>query len=436
MTQPFPAPVPPAVRDILAADIAAPLLNTPVDEVLASLGIPPLPQIPVLPPLPGLPPLPALDPAALLQPITDLFGHLGSGNLSAMGPLDPTQVLSEAVAGFSAVTSLGSTVLGLLTSLEGQGAQAAAAKSAAAQTNTTQVSAQAAGIAALVGSAAAVVQAGNTELAAIAAQLAAELTVSAAPGGAAFAAAAAAGAAAEAAAVVAHVQAELAVLSTQMTVVGQPVPITSSPNAANTASETAAATKNTAATSTGMLDSQGADPLGTALQSVSQLGQLPSIGLPADQATMTLPWLTAVPVEAFTDNGRGHQFAAERPSAGVVVGLGATTPGSLQPAAVDEGPVPESFADVDARPDLEGQATLGADSSSDDAAASRAGAPMMPLGNPLSVGGIDLGDSEARGALVSARHGDELVGELDALATPVVGTVVRRTGPSEEALTL
>ncbi|MBU3062979.1 hypothetical protein KO481_15785 [Nocardia sp. NEAU-G5] len=480
MTQPASASVPPTVLDILNSSPAGPLLHRPVGEVLAGLGIPPLPQMPPLPPLPGLPPLPTLNPVALLKPVTDSFGHLGSGNLGSMGPLDPTQVLSDVANGLSSVVSLGTTALGLLTSLQGQGAQQAAAKSAAAQSNTASVSEQATGMSALVGAAAGVVEVGNAELAAIAAKLAAELTVAVAvPGGAPFAAAAAAEASAEAAAVIAHVKAELAVLATQMTAVGQPVPITSPPrlpqpaagktaattakstattakaaattakstavtaktaattakSAATTAKATTATAANAAASGGSVADSattagsgttQGAQALQNVAQPISQLGQLGAMSPNSLLAPITAPAAHSLSAEmdlAPTGFDGGLAGVATMPG----LGAGAPLQETVIETPVDPAPAAHTAPAALAASDYTPAA----------AAAERSGTPMMPpMGGPGMVGRAGAADVESRSSLVHAQHGEEVVGRLDGLMGPVVGATVPASGPTDKELAL
>ena len=63
-----------SIQDMIDATPLGPILDRPVGEVLAGLGLPPIPQLPALPPMPGLPPLPTIDIGMLLKPITDLLG--------------------------------------------------------------------------------------------------------------------------------------------------------------------------------------------------------------------------------------------------------------------------------------------------------------------------------------------------------------------------
>lgn len=453
MTQPAPAPVPQTVQDVLNSSPVGPLLHQPVHQVLASLGIPPLPQLSPLPPLPGLPPIPALDPATLMKPITDMFGHLGTGTLGSAGSLDPTQVLSDVAGGLNSVISLGSTALGLLSSLQGQGVQQAATKSAEAQSNTAAVSEQATGISSLVGLAAGVVQVGNAELAAIAAKLAGELTVAATvPGGAPFGAAAAAEASVEAAAVIAHVKAELAVLAAQMTAVGQPVPITEPPNSVQAASTTAktaaeptakaavADTAKTAATAAEAADAtnatgtglgQGADALEGALQPVAQLA--PMTGLSPDAlAAAPLPSVMpmAAPAEMLSTTGG---FGGGDGSVAMVAGAGEPVAGEPLADSTLDAPVEQAPVEIAAHADPAALATTEAGPGALDAA--RSGAPMMPMSSAGMLGRAGAADEETHGSVVHAQHGDEVVGELDGVVAPVVGAAIR-SGPSDEALTL
>jgi hypothetical protein len=415
-----PAPLSPTVQSILEQSPAGPLLHKPVDQVLAELGLPPLPQLPPLPSMPGLPPMPSLDPAALLKPITDAIGHFGSGNLGGMGSLDPTQLFSQVMAGLSEAMSLGTTAIGLLSTLEGMGAQAAQQKAAETQSSAAAVSNQAGQISSLVTTAAGVVQAGNAELAAIAAKLATEVTTAAAvPGGAPFAAAAAAEAAAESAAVVAHVKSVLGVLTTQMTAAGQPVAVTSPPKPEMAAAQPATSGLSEVAQPLTAL----AQPAAQALQQASR----PALGLGRHHSSHYLA--DDVLVDPTSVGGVGAFPATGYATAEAGVGAGPTAP--LAPYAEQQRPVVEDPA---AGPAAE--AAAGQELSAEETVAARGSAPMLP---PVAaMAGARAGDAGVATPeyLVSAKHGDEVVGEHTNVATPVVGGATRAAESPDKALTL
>ncbi|MBU3064918.1 hypothetical protein KO481_25730 [Nocardia sp. NEAU-G5] len=413
-----PAPLHPEILDMLRHNAIGVPGNQSVDQILGGLGLPPLPQFPVPPPLPGLPTLPPLDPVALMRPITDQFGHFGTGNLG-MGSINPSQFFSQVSEGLTQVMSLGSTAIGALSALQGAGTQAAVAKAAQAQDNAAAVTQQATLIQSLLVSAAVVVQTGNAELAAIASKLAIEITAAAVtPGGQAFIAAATAEAAAEAAAVVAHVRAELTVLTTQMTAAGQPVPITSPPNP------------------TPSPPTVGKAPYHPVKHDVPPVQPVPIHGKKVVAKPVPPPPKHKAPV---TKGSPYHHGAA---AAGGVAPMGAAAYGGGPSGAaraplravVTDAPV-EPRASAVVRP-VGAEATASTELAAGETTAARSGAPMMPMGAGVGARAAELSVA-SRDYLVNAEHGDEVVGELDDVAKPVVGGPVAAVVNSpDKALTL
>ncbi|MGF6882699.1 hypothetical protein ABIA39_001641 [Nocardia sp. GAS34] len=416
---PPPAPLHPGILDMLRHNAIGLPGNQSVDQILGGLGLPPLPQFPPLPPMPGLPALPPLDPVALMRPITDQFGHFGTGNLG-MGAINPSQFFSQVSEGLTQVMSLGSTAIGALSALQGAGTQAAVAKAVQAQDNATAVTQQATLIQSLLVAAAAVVQTGNAELAAIASKLAIEITAAAVtPGAQAFIAAATAEAAAEAAAVVAHVRAELTVLTTQMTAAGQPVPITSPPNP-----------------KPGPPKDIGKVPYHPVKHDVPPVKPVPIHG----KKVVAKPVPPLPKHKAPVTKGTPHHHGAA--IAGGVAPMGAAAYGGgpsgaarapLQAAVTDAPGEPRASAVV--RP-VGADATASTELAAGETTAARSGAPMMPMGAGMGARAAELSVA-SRDYLVNAEHGDEVVGELDDVAKPVVGGLVAAVANSpDKALTL
>ncbi|WP_433709529.1 hypothetical protein ACQP2U_23935 [Nocardia sp. CA-084685] len=417
---PAPAPLHPDVLDVLRhTGIGPPGNNQSLDQILAGLGLPPLPDFPPLPQLPGLPPLPPLDPAALMRPITDMLGNFGTGNLG-MGPINPVQFFSQVVNGLTQVMALGSTAISALSALQGAGTQAAVAKASQAQGNAGAVTQQAGQIHSLLLSAAAVVQTGNAELAAIATKLAAEIAVAAAtPGGQAFIAAATAEAATEAAAVVAQVRAGLSALTSQMTVAGRPVPITPPPNPAPAQLQNAA--------------EQVPQMLEQVAQPVTQLLRQGEKAI--EQQVRLRPEYHGSVAEA-----RAHETGTG--AIGAVAPMAFASPGG-GPVGVARVPLQQVVTETPVGPPTEAvvrasemDAAAGAELSAEESVATRGGTPMMPMGAAIGARAAET-SVPAREYLVSAEHGDEVVGELGDVATPVVGGAASRQADSpDKALTL
>ncbi|NUS43977.1 MAG: hypothetical protein HOQ24_09850, partial [Mycobacteriaceae bacterium] len=146
------SPLGPTIVESLRRSAAAPVVNRPVNDILADMGLPRLPALPPAAPLPDLPPLPILDLSALTKPLTDLAGSFGTGQLGApVSPkdnaktgvsepspaLDPAQLMSAVGTVLQSVSQLGSTAAQALGSMwQGAGASAAGAKQAQASGDT------------------------------------------------------------------------------------------------------------------------------------------------------------------------------------------------------------------------------------------------------------------------------------------------------------
>ncbi|MFW0792224.1 hypothetical protein AAFP30_00280 [Gordonia sp. CPCC 205515] len=222
-----------SVRDMIDATPLGPILERPVGEVLAGLGLPPLPQLPALPPLPGLPPLPPLDLTLLIKPITDLLGAFGTGDLAA-GGLDPSAVFKSLSTALEASMSVGSAACKALDKLwTGTASTAATAKAAQTTADTGKVATQGTGISIDLQAAAAIVGAGVATLqgiiAATISKIAGTVPILATPAGQALAVGFATEGLSEATAAVAATRAQLLGPTATMTANGAPVPITHAP---------------------------------------------------------------------------------------------------------------------------------------------------------------------------------------------------------------
>ncbi|NKY20383.1 WXG100 family type VII secretion target [Tsukamurella spumae] len=229
------------------------LLDRPVNEVLAALGLPPVPTAPEKPPQQELPPapkgvpeapeFPGFDVAGLVKPMTDLLSTFGSGSFSG---LDPSAALSGASKALEQGVSTGMQALGQLSSVwQGPAATAATGKGLEAATGTGLAAEQGAELSTAVGEAATVVGTGEAELQAI---IDSFMSVIAAlgpslwlPPGQAAAVAAAEEHLAHATEVVARTKSQLSGLSAQVGAAGRKVPVAAPPmTAATTAAQAAA----------------------------------------------------------------------------------------------------------------------------------------------------------------------------------------------------
>ncbi|CAM3778883.1 PPE family domain-containing protein [Tsukamurella strandjordii] len=151
------------------------LLDRPVNDVLAALGLPPVPVPPENPPqqelpqapkgVPEAPQVPGFDVAGLVKPMTDLLSTFGSGSFSG---LDPSKALDGASKALEQGMSAGMQAISSLSQVwQGPAATAATGKGMQAAAGTGMVAEQGAELSTAVGEAAAVVGQGEAELQAI-----------------------------------------------------------------------------------------------------------------------------------------------------------------------------------------------------------------------------------------------------------------------------
>ncbi|RPA61139.1 hypothetical protein EF294_10920 [Gordonia oryzae] len=236
----FPALTEMSVNDMIAATPLGPILDRPVGDVLAGLGLPPLPEFPPLPPLPGLPPLPAIDVGLLVKPITDLLGSFGTGDLSA-ADFDPTVIFQGLSTMLESSMSMAQAAMKIADEVwGGQSAVSAAAKTGEASVNSGQLAAQGSGMSFDIEAAAGIVAAGIATLQAILAATIAKITAAVSltgPAALPLAVSLAGLGLSEATAAVAATRAQLLAPTTHMAVNGAPVPVTNAPTRAGGATQ-------------------------------------------------------------------------------------------------------------------------------------------------------------------------------------------------------
>lgn len=436
MTVPVPggAPLDQTVLDLLRQSAIGPALDKPVNQILADMGLPQLPAVAPAPPMPGLPPLPVIDLASLFKPLTDLASTFGTGQLGSGGGPDPTQLLEQISSSLQTAISLGSTGLQALDSLwQGMGSQAAVAKGTQAQADGANLSTQAAETKTGVVAASATVAKGAAEMTAVITKFAA--TVAAATpflvtgAGQAVILAAATEALTEATVVVAETRGELGVHSANMTATGQPVPVTDAPS--------------------------GINPLQIASQLLSTIAPLATQGVKAatDAAKqhVAAQKLAAETKEAeLSATGGGAGGAALKPGGGGGGGVGLAGGGGGGIGGI--GGVPVAPLSPWTGTSSAGTSAPAASSANPSGGGGRSvtgevvqgGPGIMPMGaaGAAAAGmgmGRDAGDagSAVSANLVTAQHGDEVVGEIAGISPPVVGEADLRVSESpDKELTL
>ncbi|MEV3964168.1 hypothetical protein AB0M34_25310 [Nocardia sp. NPDC050193] len=420
------APLDETVLDLLRKSAAGPALDRPVNDVLRDMGLGPLPELPAQLPLPELPPLPALDLSLLTKPITDLASSFGTGQFVAGGGPDPTQVFSQVASVLQTAIQVGSSAAQLAMTLwQGAAAMEAGNKSAQAQRDGAAIAGQSAQTAAGTATAATSVFTGQALMAAIIAKYMASI---AAAGpflttglGQAFLLSATIEALTEATAVTAKTRAELTMESANMTATGQKVPVTDAPT--------------------------GVDPT----QVISQLLQIVptlmgAVSSGAQSIAQVHETLNPVKSEAEAERvdavGRAGGGGGGAPLIGGIGGIGglggAGAPG--QPLAPWSGT--RAAGGPATASGTSGTSPAGVAGSSSSARSSGGTMPMGGLGGAgLARGGESSTADGARSHLINAEHGNEVVGEIDGVSLPVVGTAERVSEPvsgdsPDKALTL
>ncbi|WP_018181004.1 hypothetical protein [Jongsikchunia kroppenstedtii] len=389
-------PADPTVDQLLHASPLGPVLDTPVSQILAGLGLPPLPQVPPLPPLPGLPPLPTIDVGQLIRPITDLLGGFGTGDLGSAGT-DPTAFLEGISQALDLSMSMGSAALQALDGLwSGQGAIANTATSAQAQADSAALGTQATGIRANTAAAAAIVGAGLAAVQGVVIKTAGLIAGAGpallTPPGQAFALGAAADGLAEATAIVVATRAQLAAPTAGVAAAGAPIPISGAPSGGASPFAIANALLDGLRKPLSALGSQAAQTAAGRTVSAADL---------SDRGSSDAEGMTALPAStaaaglggAGAGGGVGAHVAPRAP-------LSARTPGAALGQPVDAVPAGRVAA-----------------------AGGAVGTGYLPMGATGTARGAGASEQRHQAAdyLTTAPNGREIVGEMGAAAPAVIG---------------
>ncbi|MEU4433062.1 hypothetical protein AB0F65_20465 [Nocardia rhamnosiphila] len=449
----------PTVLDLLRGSALAPMLDRPVNDILHGMGLPHLPELPAFGQLPDMPPLPTIDLSALMRPLTDLASAFGTGRFGAPAPaapadgaatppdaaaapppVDPTQALSQISTVMQTLLQVAPSALQAVMGLwQGMGATEAAEKAGAAQADAAALEAQSTGEKTHLVKGATSVAIGGAEMAAVIAAFSAKLALAplyaTSAGGAAYLVASAVEAGVEGLAITAKTKTELGIEAVGMTQTGEKVPITNAPTGVNPADQ-----MNQLIQLVGMVT-----PLiGTVGQAAQALGQ-PAAASPALSAPK--------PIDApGATDGPGHHEPAEARTGGfgglggAAMAAGATA-APLSPFPGTRTAAPGPLGAVGAPGGLGGVssgsgAAAAAHNGTTNSTAAGSGPGVMPMGAGMGAAagmvrdGESVTDGSARG-MVSAEHGDEVVGSLEGIAVPVVGAAETASEPPpDKELTL
>lgn len=431
---PTPALTDMSVQEMIDATPLGPILDRPVGDVLAGLGLPPLPSLPPMPPLPGLPPLPVIDLGTLIKPLTDLIGGFGTGDLGG-GAFDPSAIFDGLSTVLETAMTMAQSSLKLVDQLwSGSAATAATTKTTEASANSAALSTQGTGMSIDIQAAAGIVAAGLATVQGIivgtVGKIGALSVTLATPPGQAAALGFATEGLAEATTAVAVTRAQLLGPTTQMAANGAPVRVTNAPTAAP-----GAAAQSPFAIASSVLD--------TVSPAVSTVSELPSmIAGPVTSMLSGRPPAMHLPVsgtEFSSARGDGSDLSgrsgglgsADLGGLGDPGGLGGGGAGGLGGVGAIGG-VGAMSAPLGAARAVTpvGGATepTGYAPQSSNKTAVQATSPM-----PASMGPMGGAGAAARGAgssesghdvpdyLVTEDHGHEVIGEVPDVAPAVLG---------------
>ncbi len=420
------------------------MLDRPVNEVLAALGLPPVPtspdpvpqqQLPQAPKgVPEAPEVPGFDVAGLVKPMTDLLSTFGSGSF---GGLDPSAALSGASKALEQGASMGMQAISQLASVwQGPAATAATGKGLQATAGTAMTAEQGAEISTAAGEAAAVVGAGEAELQAIIDSFMAVIAALGPslwlPPGQAAAVAAADEHTTQALEVVSRVKSQLSGLSAQVGAAGRKVPVATPPMAAaSTAAEIASSVvpavvsaATGAATAVGKLVTDVASgAMKTAMGAATAAGEAVSGMVEAqseksggrDDGTDAASGDPAQGAFPFTATGSGGGGGAGGGGAGGVSGIGGAGLGAVNTALSQSSPQSSPAR----APVVEG-GTRTVPASEVVTRGAGMGGGMMPMG-AAGARTAQAGEHSVPEYLVTTHNGEQVVGGMPLVGPQVVG---------------
>ena len=407
------------------------ILNTPVADVLSKAGLPPLPMLPPLPPLPGMPPLPPLDLANLFKPLTDLMGSFGSGELGA-GGFDPTTLFSTLSSVMSSSVSLSSGALKALDGVwKGSAATASAAKTTTAAAEGTTTAAKATSIVVNTQGGAATVAVGNASMQAVLAKFSATVTAALplimTPVGQTAVIAAAIIALSEGTAIVTGTKTALTPQTAAQQANAVQTGITGAPN--STSPLSIAST---------VLDGVGSPLTGMASTGMNSIGSLTKQITTPNKVGAKATKLTAAQLAAQKAAAAAKKAGAGGGGKGGGVGGGGKggSGGGIPPVPLQDRPGLSSVggATSDTATTNAGARTVSATTAQ--------GTGMMPMGGAGAAGAAGAAASRGAGAgngydapdfLVTAEHGNAVVGEMVDVTPAVIGEQAEQASAAVES---
>jgi hypothetical protein len=427
-------------------------LNQPVHDILARLGLSPVPTAApqpapsnaaagaanpnaVPPPIasstaaPGSAASP-FDPTSLIQPVTDALGTLGSGQF---GNLDPTQMFGGLAQTLeSAGQSVQQAMSGLGSGWQGTAATAAGAKTNAALQSGGEVANQATGLRASVSAAAAAVAQAQARLIEIINEFMAKLAAIGPnivfPWGIAAAIEAANEAVTSTTEVMTELQSSLAGESAHATSVGTPVAVTSGPQFGMNAAAASVPVGAAAAP----LSAAAAPALGQAIGPLLQVATSVASPVMDGVSAVTQAVQTNAKTGATASGTAAGSSADQEHQPGGAGGGGAGKKPSFGGTGAGGGPVLAAQSRLGARPSAAITTSIAGthDGAAIAASGAMGGMPMMG-GAPMSGGTKASAGSRHNAAafLHTSDQGDEIAGDLGSVAPPVIGQLDANEAP-------
>lgn len=413
-------------------------LNQPVQDILAKLGLPPLPNgapPPGEPPPEGQPgPTNPMDPSAMIQPVLDALGTLGTGIFDSV---DPTKMFEGISKAFESASSSVQEALGSMEGMwSGASGTSAAAKTGETLANGAQVAFQSAGLGANLSTSVADVQQAQIRLLQIIDEYNAKIAAIGPniifPWGQAQAVEAATQAITMTTEVITELQTTLAAQGGEAAAIGAPTALAQAPTAASsmispmiqmaTGLASPLMQVATEGLSTGMQTITGAVQSGveTATGLASSLSG--AAGKGADTAASTASGTGGAGMAPLSKAGGGG-------GGGVHGGGGGGGSSSVAPSRMM---TPMSMPTTESTNAVQGAVKPASVSGAGMGGGGMGGAGMMGAGHGAGKAGVDGSGHNAAAFLHTSDQGDEIVGDLGNVAPPVIGEIDPNDSPDIE----
>ncbi|MBF6179635.1 hypothetical protein [Nocardia otitidiscaviarum] len=437
----------PTVLDVLRTSPVGSMLDRPVADVLRDLGIPQLPQLPQLPAMPEIT-LPSIDPTVLIQPVVELLSGFGSGSLGG-GGFDPTDLFSLVT---NALGSANDTTMQALNQVsagwQSEAAVKAKQKSLSVVDDTGRVQAQGFQQKAILLDAERVVAQGYAELSGVIAKFVAEVIAGApffvTPPGFPVLLGLASQVVGEATIIAAKTRGELSVKTAQIVGAGMKIPVTGAPTVAdavqlaNMVAQSVQPLAQPAAQLATKVAEKGGEVVSSGAQVISKAtdtGQQLLSGLtPTTTPTNPSKTTDSPTTDGLGDDPSGKIDADDSTPGGSIIGGGGVP---MSPTSPSNTPLTRTSFGEPTGSGAPARTSTGTTTQTGRMSTS----PMMSgmgggAGAANRAGAADETASNDRSNLVTGVNGDEVVGVVEGVSTPVIGGVAPIEEPPDKALTL